>query len=257
MRKSVIWGTYAVLMCAIMSFFCSCAETRLKSAAEAANKDCPISLGISGEMTSVAYEDNAMVFTFTLNEQYNNIDVLAANPKNMKASFIAGMRNEKTKELFDLMIESDAGLCIVFKGKESGKEAKFNLTAAELKEELEKPEPTAEEKLQYAITQTNQQMPLDTGTGIVMTELVDKGETVVYMALVNDKKQLEMIADNLENVKNAQKNTFRMMGPAEKMFFKTIVDAGKNLGYIYYAEGTDQTVEVVHTNAELKEIIGN
>ena len=254
MKKSMIYGTYVVLVCAILSLLSSCAETRLKVAAEAVNKECPVSLGMSGEMTSVVYEDDAMVFTFTLNEQFNNIDALSANPENMKTSILAGMRNENSKKLLDLIIESDAGLCIVFKGKESGKEAKFNLTAAELKEELEKPEPTAEEKLKYAIIQTNQQMPLDTGTGIVMTELVDKGETVVYMALVNDKKQLEMIAENLENVKNAQKNTFRMLGPAEKLFFKTIVDTGKNLGYIYYAEGTDKTVEVVHTNAELAEI---
>jgi hypothetical protein len=33
-----------------------------------------------------------------------------------------------------------------------------------------------------------------------------------------------------------------------------IIDAGKNLSYRYYAEGTDKTVEVVHTNAELAEI---
>lgn len=254
MKKIMIYGTYVVLVCAILSLLSSCAETRLKAAAEAVNKECPVSLGMSGEMTSVVYEDDAMVLTFTLNEQFNNIDALAANPESMKTSFLAGMRNENSKKLFDLIIESDAGLCIVFKGKESGKEAKFNLTAAELKEELEKPEPTAEEKLQYAITQTNQQMPLDTGTGIVMTELVDEGETVTYMAMVNDKKQLDMIAENIDNVKNSQKTMFKMMGMAEKIFFQMIIDAGKNLSYRYYAEGTDKTVEVVHTNAELAEI---
>jgi hypothetical protein len=142
MKKVMIYGTYVVLMCAIMSLFCSCAETKLKTAAEAANKECPVSLGITGEMTSVAYEDGAMVFTFTLNEQLNNIDVLAANPESTKASILAGMRNENSKKLFDLIIESDAGLRFVYKGKDSGKEARFDLTAAELKEELEKPAPT-------------------------------------------------------------------------------------------------------------------
>jgi hypothetical protein len=44
-----------------------------------------------------------------------------------------------------------------------------------------------------------------------------------------------------------------MMGPAEKMFFKTIVEAGKDLGYMFCADGTDETIKVIHTNAELKE----
>ncbi len=254
MKKIMIYGTYVVLMCAIMSLFCSCAETKLKTAAEAANKECPVSLGITGEMTSVAYEDGAMVFTFTLNEQLNNIDVLAANPESTKASILAGMRNENSKKLFDLIIESDAGLRFVYKGKDSGKEARFDLTAAELKEELEKPAPTVKETLALSIAQTNQQMPIDTGTGVIITKLEDEGETVTYMAMVNDKKQLDMIAENIDNVKNSQKTMFKMMGMAEKIFFQMIIDAGKNLSYRYYAEGTDKTVEVVHTNAELAEI---
>ncbi len=40
-------------------------------------------------------------------------------------------------------------------------------------------------------------------------------------------------------------------------FFQMIIDAEKNLRYRYYAEGTDKTVELVHTNAELKEIFSN
>lgn len=56
------------------------------------------------------------------------------------------------------------------------------------------------------------------------------------------------------DLRNLRGSSVCLLGPAEKMFFKTIVDAGKNLGYIYYAEGTDKTVEVVHANAELAEI---
>jgi hypothetical protein len=257
MRKSMIFGTNMVLMCAILLFFCNCAETKLKSSVEAANKDCPISLGMSGEMTSVTYEDNAVVFLFTFDEQFVNIDALDANQEGMKASVLAGMRNKNTQNLFDMVIESDADIFFKFKGKTSGKEASFRITASELKEELEKPVPTTEEKLALTIEQTNQQMPMDTGTGVIITKVVDEDETVTYLAMVNDKKQLDMIAENIDNVKNSQKTMFKMMGMAEKVFFQMIIEAGKNLSYRYYSEGTDKTVEVIHTNAELKEIFGN
>lgn len=40
-------------------------------------------------------------------------------------------------------------------------------------------------------------------------------------------------------------------------FFQMIIDAEKNLSYRYYSEGTDKTVELIHTNAELREIFSN
>ena len=98
-------------------------------------------------------------------------------------------------------------------------------------------------------------MPMDAGTGVVITELVDKGDRVVYMAKVTDKEQFKLLSSNLENAKNSQKIMFKMMGSAEKMFCKLIVDSGKDLGYIYYTDGTDETFEIVHTNSELREIL--
>lgn len=256
-KSNVFSGTMMVLLCAMMMVFGSCAESKLKAAIEEGNKMCPLSLGVAGEMTSITYEDDAVNFLFTMDEQFTNIDVISANPEAFKNSFITGMKNEKTQKLFEIMIEANADLVVIMKGKTSGKEATVRLTSSELKEELEKPMPTAEDKLKASITEANRNMPLDTGSGIIMTELKDDGETVVYMAKVTDKKQLELIASSTENVKNSQRTVFKMFGPAEKMFFEYIADAGRNLGYTYYAEGSDKTVEVVHTNAELKELLGN
>ena len=214
-----------------------------------------MSLGLTGEWTDVVYEDNVVIFYFTMDEQLIDIDKLSANPDNMKASVLAQIHNDQTKPLFDLIIKADAGLRVVYKGKTSGKETELRLTANDLKQEIEKPMATAEEKLQLAIVQTNSQMPLDTGTGIIMTELVDKGDIVAYMAHVTDKEQFKFIANSVENVKNNQQMIFKMCGPAEKAFFQLIADANKSLGYIYYTEGTDETVEIIHTNAELREML--
>lgn len=253
-NKHIYKGALILFIFVITSTFYGCVENKLKAVIEEGRKSCPISLGITGELTSISYQDNAVQMLYTLDEQFTNIDVLATHPEDMKTAFMAGMINEESMKLINMITEADADFIVVFKGKASGKEASFRLSSNELKKEMEKPIATNEEKLKLTIAQTNQQMPMDPGTGIVITELVDKGDVVVYMAKVKDKDQFKLLSSNLENVKNNQKLLFKMMGPAEKLFFKMIVDAGKELGYTYYVDGTDEVFNVVYTNSELREI---
>ena len=248
----------SVLLCVVMCVFCGCAESKLKTAADEANKECPKSLGALGELSSVGYEDNTVTFAFTVDEALLDIDAISSNPNMMKSMIMTGMKNggASTNKLFEVMAECDASLTIIFKGKASGKEANITYTASELKEELNKPVPTKEEQLKAAIASANEQMPLDTGTGIIMTELVEKGDMVVYMAKVTDKAQFKQLANTVNEIKNGQKSMFKIMDPSMKMFFKMITDAGKGLGYSYYVEGGDKTIDVTYTNAELQELFG-
>lgn len=256
MRDLFFKGTTSVLFCLVMVLFFGCAENKLKVAVEEVNKKCPVSLGAVGEMTSVVYEGDMVTFNFTLNEDFLDIDALASNPDNMKATILAGILNEKSKKMIEAMIDAGASFNMAFKGKKSGKEANVKLSPEELKEEVEKPAPTNEEKLKTAIASTNDQMPIDSGAGVIMTEMVDKGDVVYYMAKVNDMAAFKQIANSLEEVKNSQRTMFKLMDPSLKIFFKLIADTGKGLGYCYSVEGDDKTVEVVHTNAELKELLG-
>ena len=253
MERKSLTGAFALIICVIASMLCSCAESKLKLAAEAANKNCPVSFGMIGELTSVTYDGNTMEFLLTMDEEFTDIDKLGADPERMKTSLMAWADNEKTRELFEMIIDADASLTLIYRGKTSGKEARAELTSSELKKALDSPMATAEEKLKLAIEQTNLQMPMDTGTGVVITELVDEGDVVVYIAKVTDLEQFKMLSGDIDNIKNSQRLMFKMMGPAEKMFFKTIVEAGKDLGYMFCADGTDETIKVIHTNAELKE----
>ena len=253
MKKTFLWSM-AMLMMALLTT--SCAETKLKAGISEANKKCPVSLGLTGEITSVSYEGDVVEMLFTLDEQFANIDALSANAEESKSAILTNMKGEDTKKLFDLLIEAGADFDLVLRGKTSGKEFRIKLTPEELKQELEKPMPTDEEKLQAAIASTNRRMPVDTGSGIVMTQLVDRGDAVIYMATVADADQFKLIAKSKESVKASQLTMFKMLGPAEKQFFMLVANAGKNLGYVYSLEGSEETIEMIHTNAELKSVLG-
>jgi len=242
------------LLCALVLVLSSCSENKLKMAVKSGNKECPISIGLGGELTNMYYEDNTVKFLFSIEEQFIDIDKLNGDSETMKTTVMASLRSEKARKMTDMVIDAGADLRIIYKGKTSGKTAELLLSAEELKTELEKPEPSPEEMLGFMITQTNQQMPLDTGTGVIITELVEKGDTVIYMSYVQDVELLKLMARNKNDVKGNQRIMFKMMQSAEREFFKILVKAGKDLGYIYYADGTDETIEVVHTNSELQEI---
>ena len=80
-KKHIFKGILILFVCAITSVFCGCVENKLKAAVEESNKSCPISLGISGELTSFSYKDNSVQILYTLDEQFADIDALAANPE--------------------------------------------------------------------------------------------------------------------------------------------------------------------------------
>jgi hypothetical protein len=256
MKTKFFRGAYAVLMCVMVAMLFGCTENKLKASVEEANKKCPEKIGSFAEITSITYEGNEVVFTMTMDEMIVNIDALNSNPEALKSAFVAGMR-DKSNNILDLLIKENADFCMVIRGKTSGKELKIQLSVSELKEEMKKPKPTQEDKLALIIASANQQMPMDTGTGIIMTKLEDKGDVVLYYATVANKAQFQMIAENTESVKNSQKMMFKMLGQVEKKFFLMIAEAGRGLGYSYSTEGSNETVKIIFSNEELKEIFDN
>lgn len=257
MKKASFCGVITALFMTVLFVFSSCADARLKSVIKAANEKSPVSLGIMGEITSVSYEDGNAVFLYTLNETLTNIDDLSANPEEIKTAFFAGLKNsENSQELLKVLIDAEAGLSFVIKGKDSGKEARFDFTPAELKAEYEKPAPTKDEVLQINIKSTNKKMPLQAGNGIVINSIEDIDGMVLYMAEVSSKDVFNLLKNDPESVKNSQKQMFSMMKSdvSTSTFFKSIYEAGRGFGYRYTLAGSTESIDILYSNEEVKEM---
>lgn len=258
MKKNFFSRVFVTLVSVVL--MCSCSDnSKLKLAVKAADAQCPNSLSESIEMTHVAYENNTVNYYYTVDENYVDIDNMAANPEAVKSNVLTVFQNPdaNTKTFLDLVIGAKADIRFIYKGKTSGKEYTMSLTAAELEENLKNGAATSDDKLRAALSATNMQMPIDTGSGIVITQVEDCGDVVFYMASVNDEATLKMISVNAASVKENIVNSLKTInGAADKVFFKLIIDAGKDLGYRYSAEGVDEPVDIVISNAELKEIFG-
>ncbi len=88
----MITSSMMVLISTVMMQFGSCAENKLKMGIEEVNKQCPISLGLMVDLSSVSYENNEVIFEYALDETFLNLDKIAANENVIKSSVVVGGR---------------------------------------------------------------------------------------------------------------------------------------------------------------------
>ena len=80
MKKNFFNRVFVTLVSVVL--MCSCSDnSKLKLAVKAADAQCPNSLSESIEMTHVAYENNTVNYYYTVEENYVDIDNMAANPE--------------------------------------------------------------------------------------------------------------------------------------------------------------------------------
>lgn len=128
-----------MLLCSVsllMIVMTGCQEAKLKTVIGIANKQCPLDMGEVGNITSIIYDGDNVVYTLNMNEEITNIKILKDNPESMKSSIKMMFQNPAAdvKEMLKLMAKCNSGLHMIFVGNKSGEQAVCELTAEELKE---------------------------------------------------------------------------------------------------------------------------
>ena len=247
-----------IILCGLITILSSCGEIKLKAAIEAKKNDFPISLGHNGELTSISYDDDIVSFVITVNESNTNIDKLAAHPEAMKSFMMIMLANpnEKAKVLSNLIADAEADLCIKFVGNKTGKEAFVIILADEYKRIIKDTSVGADNRLAAAIVAKKIQTPFTVAPGMTITDIVDEGDKVMYKVRLDNIKQLKLIEQNRDIIIKNYLTTSRMEGEGDKAFFRFILDSGKTLGFRYYANNSNKTVEIVLQPSELAAMIG-
>ena len=77
--------TVAIVIMTLMVASCK-KESKLQQSVRQANKGCPVSIGVSGEMTAVTLDEstNTVIIDYLMNEKYFNIDVMKTKTDMLK-----------------------------------------------------------------------------------------------------------------------------------------------------------------------------
>ena len=70
-----------LLACLSLVLLTGCSQkSKLKLAIELADKQCPMDMGASGEISSITFDGSDVVYVLLMNESFLNIDALKENP---------------------------------------------------------------------------------------------------------------------------------------------------------------------------------
>ena len=131
-----ISGKIMLLTCLSLMLLTSCSQkSKLKLAIEVAGKQCPISVGVAGEVTSIDFDGADVVYSMSMNEDYINLEALGKTPDAMKSGVSAMFNNPKgeIKKMLELVVASQSGIKFIYKGKTTGKEVECYLNTEDLK----------------------------------------------------------------------------------------------------------------------------
>ena len=236
---------FLTTLVALVALVTSCGESKLQKMVEASNMECPISIGMLGEVTSIELEDSNVVFNYRVNENVVNIDFLNENPDMMKRNAAMLFKNPTgdIKKMFDSLEEENAGLILRYKGKSSGKIASISLSRKEIVElgnSTDEKDPEA--ILEAQVETTNAQCPMQITSGMFVTHLSIEGDYVVYNVECDESLySIAAIRSNKVQAKQGIKNSIDLSDPTMAMFIKICKDAEKGIAYKYIGDTSEET----------------
>ncbi|MDE6028627.1 MAG: hypothetical protein K2G23_11195 [Muribaculaceae bacterium] len=239
---------------------CGGSDKVLKAQIESGKKHCPMSLGMAGKLTSMAYDESnrEVKFVITLNKHLTDIKDLQADPESARQAMRLALQKGNMKHLLELMVDADASLNITYKNRGSKDEFTLNFSAPELKEILDNPmseEETNKLLLQNQINSEKRRLPYRIENGLNVVGIEDNGKSLVYKCEVDE--DLYDI-DEMGKGKDEMKENMRKMMKDRSMRQQAEVLSSLNKGfeYDYIGKTSGKNVVVAFSSQELAEIVG-
>lgn len=258
-------GKVLLLTCLslIMLTGCSDQKSKLKLGIEFANKQCPIKVGVSGEVSSITFDGTDVIYTMLMNEDYIDLEALEKTPDSMKSAVIAMFRNPKgsIREMLDLVVETNSGVKFIYKGQETGKEIECYLNTEDLKNILDEKISAKEndqKKLEELVKVTNVSCPMTIDETTVLEKLAIESDNVVYIYKIDeDAVDMSALKSNKVQMKQGLKASLDVSEPSLRMFLEACMKDNKNLVYRYTGNTSGDMMECVFDVSEIKELLEN
>ena len=236
-------------------------KTLLKMDIEKTQKDLPISLGSVGELTGITYDDDVVTISSVMNENMFDISVLASDSNLIRENFQCMVaRNNNMQKMVKQIAAADASLVLKYKGKTSGKVASLTISNKELANTdkfILTGVAAAEKYVENSLRMERKRMPMDVGNGIKMIDSFWEGDNLVYLSSLDKNMYSPEAFRNAD--KNAMKQGVLAMLANEsgsQSFIEAWTTMRKNSCYRYQVEGSNEHVDIVISNSDLKSLLG-
>lgn len=255
----IVFEMLAVLLCFLS---CNREETnikKLKKEIENANRECPKSMGIVGDLLSMKFDEKSreVQLYYSLNDDLFSIDVLKDNSKLLHQNMKLIFANDEIKKNLDKLIDAKCSFVITYKGASSGKSVTAKLTLNDLKEIKDNSISIDEINkllLENHLAIEDSRCPYQIDDGITMLRAYDDGTNIVYVYGMDETiHDLYFIESSLDENKGNISSMF--YDPSIRAFLKIVLTLNKGVIYRYQGIISGKKVDIVFTPEELKELI--
>ncbi len=234
----------------------ACSESKLQQKVDEANQECPKEMGLLGEITSVTLEEGNVVFTYTVNEDYINIEALNnADPEMMKRNALLVFRHP-TKDFEDLLVaieEEQAGLVINFTGSETGNVFSITLCSDDL---LAAANSTEEKDYNAALLGhaefINAQCPMALEPGVTLADVSVTEGYLVYHCVIDSVYSIQELNATNEQARPEIINSLNGSDPVKEIVLILCERAEKGIAIRYTATDTEEECVIAIPVDELR-----
>lgn len=245
----------AVMVCGLLGCKAKMRETQLALEIKEADKECPISLGMVGDLLSVKYDEETKTVKLylSLNDEVD-IDALKENSDLQLATLKLSFSDGDSRELVEMIYDAGATMEVVYKSASTGKTYTVELTRDDLKDILDyeySDREMAELTLANSVRMENAKCPYKVDEGLEMVRVYDSGDNVVYVAEADESVyDIDVMRENETGMKLAIAGLFT--DPIVRNEIENYVTLDKGLVYRYVGKKSGDTFDLTFPPSELK-----
>lgn len=259
--KKIIAFIFVALSIFVVSLTTSCeyqSVKKLKVVVEKVQSECPISMGMMGDVLDVKYlpQSHEVQIYYNINKAVIDVDVLSQNKELLQNNVKLGFSKGEPRKLIEMIADANAGLKLVYKNASTSNKCEVSCSPEDLKEMIANPLSDAEInemiiKNQLAIE--NSRCPYPVEVGVVMKKVVNEEGSIIYYAEL-DEEMYDIRAFKDPEVMTQMRASIEELfsDPMSVAHIKILNSLNKGVIYRYVGSNSGQKVDIAFTPNDLK-----
>ena len=242
--KKIIFATILTLI-SLVFYSCDSSKKKLQADIESANKECPINLGMVGEISSIEFDEDAdeVIMTMTISKDMPlKISALEKLKHTLKRAMMGNwVKAEDSLKLMEEIAKAGSKITIVMRTENTDENIKIKISKDEVKDLAEgKIDPISpRDLLEIMIASTNAQCPIQIDEVTILSSVSLEGKNVVYnYSLDEDVVTMDAIEQNKSSIKSNLKQALSAPDPTMKQMISACKEANTGISYRYVGNAT-------------------
>lgn len=256
--RHFLLATLLLLASSFVLNSCDSSKKELQANIETANNECPIDLGMVGEISSMEFDEDEdeVVMTMTISKDMPlKISALNKLKNTLKRTMMGNWaKSESGIELMKEIAKADSKITLVMQTEDTNENIRIKVSKDEVKDLAEgKIDPISpRDLLEIFVTSTNAQCPMQIDEFTILSMVSLEGSIFVYNYSVDENSvSIDAIEQNKAAIKANLKQALSAPDPMMKQMISVCKEANTGISYRYVGDTSGSVCIIKFSPSEL------